>query len=332
MPEKEHNISTKAILAFAAIYLIWGSTYLAIRYAVETIPPLLMMGTRSLVAGSILVVWSRMRGDEFPRGEHWPALIIIGTSFFLIGHGLLAWAEQKVPSGLAALLVGSEPAWIALIEWTFVGDYKLGAKGITGLILGFGGTVLLVAPSGGLGTNQTDLLGAGAIVIGTLSWSGGAIYSRVAKLPKSPRMNAGMELMIGGVLLLTAGLSFGEGREFHSVSIHSLLALLYLITFGSIIAFSAYVWLLSHTSATRVSTHTYVNPVIAVVLGWALAGETLSLLTVAATAIIILSIYLVLGDWTHTAGRVAEKSVERNDLTAGIVSKTKNTLDTTRDA
>jgi drug/metabolite transporter (DMT)-like permease len=299
MHTRGQNITTKAIAAFAAIYLIWGSTYLAIRLAVETIPPLLMMGTRSLVAGTVLVLWSWARGGELPRREHWPSLIIIGTSFFLIGHGLLAWAEQRVQSGFAALLIGSEPVWIALLERILIGDHKFTARGIAGLILGFGGIVLLVSPANGLGMDQTDLLGAGAILVGTFSWSGGAIYSRVARLPKSPRMSAGGELMVGGMLLLISGFVFGEGKQLHSVSAQSVGALLYLIVFGSIIAFSAYVWLLSHTTATRVSTHTYVNPVIAVALGWALAGETVSTATVAATGIIILSIYLVLGDEMH---------------------------------
>jgi drug/metabolite transporter (DMT)-like permease len=308
MNTRKQNVTTQAIAAFAAIYLIWGSTYLAIRFAVATIPPLLMMGTRSLLAGTILVLWSRMRGGELPKREHWRSLLIIGTSFFLVGHGLLAWAEQRVPSGLAALLVGSEPVWIAMLERIFVGDYKLSAKGITGLVLGFGGIVLLVSPANELGMDRTDLLGAGAILVGTLSWSGGAIYSRVARLPKSPRMSAGAELMIGGILLLVSGFFLGEGSQVHSISTQSVFAVLYLIVFGSIIAFSAYVWLLSHTTATRVSTHTYVNPVIAVAVGWAFAGETVSAATVAATGIIILSIYLVLGDEMNKRKGIVKKT------------------------
>ncbi|HEY6953471.1 MAG TPA: EamA family transporter [Bacteroidota bacterium] len=291
---------TKAVLAFAAIYVIWGSTYLAIRYAVETIPPLLMMGTRSLTAGAVLFAVSRARGHEGPKREHYLSLLIIGTSFFLVGHGLLAWAEQKVPSGLAALLVGSEPCLIGIIEWIFIRDHKLSFRGIGGLILGFIGIALLVSPSKELGTSQTDVLGAFAIILGTLSWSGGAVYSRVARLPKSPMVSAGLELMIGGVLLLVAGFVTGETGALHAVSMHSVLALLYLIVFGSIIAFSAYVWLLTHTSATRISTHTYINPVFALVLGWALAGESMTLGTILATCIIVVSIYLVLSDRAHT--------------------------------
>ena len=297
---KEKHSTTKLLLAFAAIYFVWGSTYLAIRYAVETIPPLLMMGTRSLVAGVIIVTWSRMRGDAGPKAEHFPALFIIGAMFFLVGHGLLAWAEQTVPSGLAALLVASEPAWIALIESVVVGSYTLGVRGIAGLILGFVGMVLLVLPAGDFGTGNTNLIGAAAVVVGALSWSGGAVYSRVAKLPSSPMMTAGLEIIIGGALLLVAGTIFGEFGELHAVSIRSLLSLFYLILFGSVVTFTAYVWLLSRISATRVSTHTYANPVIAVLLGWIFAGESLTLLTIIAAAVIILSIYLVFSDRVYT--------------------------------
>lgn len=296
---KEHQ-TTKLLLAFTAIYFVWGSTYLAIRYAVESIPPLLMMGTRSLIAGIIIITWSWKRGDEKPKAEHFPSLLIIATSFFLVGHGLLAWAEQTVPSGLAALLVASEPAWIAVIESFVVQNYTLGMRGIIGLIVGFVGIALLVVPTGDFGTGNTDVIGAAAVIIGTLSWSGGAVYSRVAKLPSSPMMAAGFEITIGGVLLLLAGALFGEISELHTVSLRSLLALLYLIIFGSVIAFTAYVWLLSRISATRISTHTYVNPVIAVLLGWLLADEPLTFLTLVAAAGIILSIYLVFSDRAHT--------------------------------
>lgn len=295
---KEHR-TTKLFLAFFAIYFVWGSTYLAIRYAVETIPPLLMMGTRSLIAGLVIVAWSWMRGDEKPKVEHIPALLVIGALFFLVGHGLLAWAEQTVPSGLAALLVASEPAWITLIESLVITSYTLGARGITGLILGFAGIALLVVPTGDFGPGNTNVIGAIAVVVGALSWSGGAVYSRVAKLPSSPMMTAGLEITFGGILLLLAGILFGEFWQLQAVSLRSLLALSYLIVFGSVITFTAYVWLLSQISATRVSTHTYANPIIAVLLGWIVADEPVTLLTLIAAVVIILSIYLVFSDRTH---------------------------------
>jgi len=297
-PGTGRTLDSKVLLAFFAIYFIWGSTYLAIKYAVETIPPFLMMGTRSIVAGTILFLWSRFRGDENVRKEQWPSLFIIGALFFLVGHGALAWAQQKVPSGLAALLVASEPLWIALIESSAIRNFKIGFGGVVGLVLGFVGMLVLIMPSHSLGLEQTDAVGTAAILIGTLSWSSGAVYLRMAKLPKSSTLTAGVELIIGGLLLYIAAFAFGEVNYIlnHSVSTRSILALGYLIIFGSIVAFTAYVWLLSKTSATRVATHTYVNPVIAVILGWAAAQEPLSLNTMIATVIIIVSVYLVLKD------------------------------------
>ncbi|MGH7495935.1 MAG: EamA family transporter [bacterium] len=291
-------LNAKTLLAFFAIYFIWGSTYLAIKYAVETIPPFLMMGTRSVVAGTILFFWSRLRGEERVRQEHWPSLFIIGALFFLIGHGPLAWAQQKVPSGLAALLVASEPLWIALIESSAFRSFRIGLGGAAGLVLGFAGMVVLIVPHNTLGLEQTNVLGIIAILIGTLSWSSGAVYLRVARLPKSSTLSAGVELIIGGSMLYVVAFVFGEVDYIlnHAVSTRSLLALGYLIIFGSIVSFTAYVWLLGKTSATRVATHTYVNPVIAVILGWAVAQEPLSFNTVVATVIIVISVGLVLRD------------------------------------
>jgi drug/metabolite transporter (DMT)-like permease len=295
-PGMGRPLAAKALLAFFAIYFIWGSTYLAIKYAVETIPPFLMMGTRSLVAGTVLFFWSRCRGDEQVRKEHWPSLFIIGALFFLVGHGALAWAQQRVPSGMAALLVASEPLWIALIESSAIRNFRIGLSGVIGLVLGFVGMVVLIAPNKTFGSEQVNVMGTAAILLGTLSWSSGAVYLRVAKLPKSSILTAGVELIIGGLLLYFAAFTSGEVAYManHSVSMRSLLALGYLILFGSIVAFTAYVWLLGQTSATRVSTHTYVNPIIAVILGWAAAQEPLSLNTMIATVIIIVSVYLVL--------------------------------------
>lgn len=299
--------SWKTIVAFAAIYVVWGSTYLAIRYAVETIPPFMMMGIRSVVAGMILFGLSRSRGRIEIRREHLPALFIIGISFFLVGHGLLAWAQQRVPSGLAAVLVASEPLTIFLIEWLFIRDAKIKARGMVGLLLGFAGIVYLIASTKGIDTSETDILASVAIVFGASSWAGGAVYSRVALLPKSPVTSAGAELMIGGILLLFGSLILGEAETFRlsAVSLRSVLGLMYLIVFGSVITFSAYLWLLGHTSATRISTHTYVNPVIAVFLGWLIGGESLTTELFIATLFIVISVFLVLND--HRKTRFDEK-------------------------
>jgi drug/metabolite transporter (DMT)-like permease len=291
---KQQNL--KALFAFGAIYVIWGSTYLAIRYAVETIPPFMMMGTRSLIAGGILYLWSRSRENEKIQKEHIIPLFIIGAMFFLIGHGCLAWAEQFVPSGLAAVLISSEPFLIVGIEFLILRDTKINLKGAAGLILGFAGIIYLVASTKGIASSGKNIIGMLVIITGSLSWSGGAVYSRVAKLPKSALLSSGMELIIGGTLLLITSFIIGEFNQFHvsQVSTRSALSIIYLVTFGSVIAFSSYIWLLGHTSATRISTHTYVNPVIAIFLGWLIANEQITTALLAATVIIVVSVYMVL--------------------------------------
>ena len=292
------NQKLKTVLAFGAIYVIWGSTYLAIRYAVETIPPFLMMGIRSLTAGIILYFWSRLKGNGSLKKENLPPLFIVGALFFLIGHGLLAWAQQLVPSGLAAVLVASEPFWVVAIESFFIRDTRVRMLGVAGLILGFGGIVYLIASTKGISTEGGNFIGSLAIVGGAFSWGVGAVYARVAKLPKSAMLSAGMELIIGGSLLLITSFILGELNHFYitELPLHSLLSLGYLIIFGSVITFSAYIWLLGHTSVTRISTHTYVNPIIAVFLGWLIADEQITAALIISAFIIIISVYLVLHD------------------------------------
>ncbi|HLO90541.1 MAG TPA: EamA family transporter [Lentimicrobium sp.] len=293
---KQHKLKT--ILAFAAIYVIWGSTYLATRYAVETIPPLLMIGIRSLSAGIILYSISRFKSKEEIKRESILPLLTIGAMFFLVGHGLMAWAQQYVPSGMAAVIVSAEPLWIIGIEWFFLKDIRVKRWGVLGLLLGFSGIVYLIALTSGNAQSDNNLLSPALIVVCTLSWGGGAVYSRVANVPKSPVLSSGLELIFGGILVLIASLIVGEPSEFHysQVTEKSFLGLLYLIIFGSVIAFSAYIWLLGNTSATRVSTHTYINPLIAVFLGWLFAGEKITSALLIATMIIIVSVYLVLHD------------------------------------
>ena len=304
---KQQNLKT--LLAFGAIYIIWGSTFLAIRYAVETIPPFMMIGIRSLTAGIILYLLSRFKTKEKIKKENIFPLFTIGAMFFLIGHGLLAWAQQYVPSGMAAVLVTSEPLWVIGIEWFFLRDTRVKLRGILGLFLGFGGIVYLIASTTGITTSNNDFLGSALIVAGALSWGGGGVYSRVANVPKSPMLSSGMELIFGGTLVLITSFIIGEPSQFHlsQVTLKSFFGLLYLITFGSVIAFSAYVWLLGHTSVTRISTHTYVNPVIAVFLGWLIANEQITTALLVATAIIIISVYLVLYDqYRHRKNKPSE--------------------------
>lgn len=288
----------KTFFAFGAVYIIWGSTYLAIRYAVETIPPFLMMGSRSLLAGLVLFSLSRFKENSRIKRENLLPLFIIGTLFFLVAHGLLAWSQQHVPSGLAAVLVASEPLWILLIEFLFIRDTRVRLKGITGLILGFIAIAYLILSSNKVSFNDGNFIGSLIIILGALSWGTGAVYSRVAKLPKSAMLSAGMELIIGGILLLLTGFLLKENQRLviSQISARSALSLGYLIIFGSVITFTAYVWLLGKTSATRISTHTYVNPIIAVFLGWIIGGEIISYSLLAATIAIVISVYLVLHD------------------------------------
>ncbi len=280
-------------LAFLAIYVVWGSTYLAIRYAVEGIPPLIVAGVRHSVAGLVLLTWAYARGYR-PGLHEWRASLVLGVLYFAIGHGSLHWAETVVPSGLAALLIASEPIWIAGMAAVVSHGERLTGKTVIGLLLGIASVVLLVGGVTASG-QRAVLVGSLAILVGTLSWSVGVFYSRSASLPRNAVARAGMPEIAGSVLLLvTAGFT-GEFSHLHVAAIpaRSLWALLYLITFGSIIAFTAYTWLLDHCSPTLVSTHTYVNPVIAVLLGWLWAGEVINTRVLEAGLLTLLAVYLI---------------------------------------
>ena len=294
MTGPQHN-KLKILAAFIAVYFVWGTTYLAIKIAIETLPPLLMMGIRSLVAGSILYIWGRLRGDANVVRKELPSLVLIGFLFFLIGHGLIAWAQKSVPSGVTALLVASEPIFIALFEPMFTREGRVGKRTVLGLLIGVCGIAVLVTPQG-FDFKNANLLGSFGILLGAGAWASGAIYTRVAQLPRSPLISGGLQLLSGGVLLICASFISGEWTDFSfsQVVMRSWLGLAYLILFGSVIAFSAYTWLLTITSATRISTHTFVNPVIAVLVGWAFGGEALTLGMLFATLLIIISVYLIL--------------------------------------
>jgi drug/metabolite transporter (DMT)-like permease len=283
----------QVVLGFAAIYLIWGSTYLGIRYAVETIPPLLMMGVRHFVAGALVYAWVRRRGTAAPNLRQWGYAAVAGVFLFLGGHGVLAWAEQKVPSGLAALLCATLPLWTVLLARVDGSERKLGLRAWAGLLLGFAGVALLIGPSV-LG-QHLDMLALGAVLSSALLWAVGTSYTRAVRLPDSTALSAAMQMVSGGVMLFISGLLAGEGARVHfaAITMRSVLSLGYLIVFGSIIAFTVYIWLLTVSSPSRISTYAYVNPVVAVLLGWAVAGEGLGVRTLAATAIILAGVALV---------------------------------------
>ncbi|MCI0349618.1 MAG: EamA family transporter [Acidobacteriales bacterium] len=292
LPGNSTRERTLVLFAFFAIYVIWGSTYLAIRYAVETIPPLFVAGTRHLIAGGLLFAWCWWKGLR-PTAAQWRASLVVGALFFLGGHGLLHWAEQYVASGLAALLIATEPIMIAVLA-AMAGQARITLPSAAGMLLGLGGVAMLMYGNMN-GSGRTELIGAIAVLMGAFSWALGIIYSAKGKLHPDPVMSAAMSLLAGTVLLLGTGLAVGEGARLHpaSVTTASFLSLLYLVFFGSLVAFTAYVWLLQRCSATLVATHTYVNPVVAVLLGWALAGESFTMRGLFGAAAVIVAIVLV---------------------------------------
>jgi len=284
----------KLVLAFAAVYLIWGSTYLAIRMAIETLPPFLMAGVRFVVAGVLLYAWARWRGAPSPGRTNWLAAGAVGGLMLLGGNGGVVWAEQRVPSGLTAVLIATVPLWIAILEWAR-GDARPSGRVAGGLIMGMAGIALLVGPGELAGGTGIDLVGAAVLLLASLSWATGSLYSRRARLPSSPLLATAMEMLAGGLLLLLAGLITGQAADFdpNRISLQSVVALCYLIAFGSLVAFTAYVWLLRVTLPAHAATYAYVNPVVAVFLGWALGGEPLTARTLLAAAIIVGAVLII---------------------------------------
>jgi drug/metabolite transporter (DMT)-like permease len=283
------------ILAFAAIYTIWGTTYLGIRIAVETIPPFFMAGVRFLFSGMLIFIFLRVRGVSMPQRFHWRSAVVIGALLVVGGNGLVTWSEQQVASSTAALVVATMPLWIALFDWLIFKGKRPGKRVVIGLVLGFFGIGLLIGPGQILGTAGFSLSALLILLLAPILWSLGSLYSRQADLPENTFMATAMEMLAGGALLLVAGLVTGEASRLNvgGFSTPSLLAMAYLTIFGSIVAFTAYVWLLKHVPATKVATYTYVNPVFAVVLGWLILSETITVTTIAAVIIIILAVILI---------------------------------------
>ena len=281
------------VLCFLSIYLIWGSTYLAIRYAVETIPPLYTAGLRHLTAGLILLLWclaKRLR----PTWAQIRASFVIGAFFFLIGHGTLHWAEQRVPSGLASLLIASEPIWVFLLSAAAAKQWHWNKTLLAGILLGLGGVGLLMGRSA-LTSVPGMFVSSLAVVISALAWSVGVVYSRRSHLSGHPLLLSALSLLAGSAQLLVVGTIVGEYRGFaaSSVSLRSWLSLGYLIVFGSVVAFTAYNWLMEHYSPTLVATHTYINPIVAVLLGWFLAGEVVTFNVLLSAAMVVSAVMLV---------------------------------------
>jgi drug/metabolite transporter (DMT)-like permease len=290
-----------------AIYIIWGSTYLAIRFAVATIPPFLMGATRFLVAGGLLYLFRRSRGDPVPSQREWRGAGIAGLFLLTLGNGGVAWAEQRIPSGAAALLIGTTPLWFVLLDWLRPGGKWPGWPVLLSVLVGFAGIILLVGPGQLSGSAQLDLIGTAAVIFATVAWAAGSIYGRSAVFPASPLMGTAAEMLVGGMGLLVLGTMTGEWSRLNlsQVAPSSLWGLAYLIVFGSWVAFSAYVWLLRVAPTPLVATYAYVNPVVAVFLGSVIANEPLYPRTLLAAAIIIGSVIL-----TTLARRLPRKMTE----------------------
>src|SRR5579859_1131115 len=289
--DHDRAYSIKLALAFAAIYVVWGSTYLAIRYAVETIPPLVTAGVRHAIAGTIMLAWAWARGYR-PTRAHWGAGFIVGALFFLVGHGSLHWAEQYVGSGLAALLIATEPMFILVLAW-MTGQQKISRISALGLGLGVIGVALLTGIE--LNMKGSSLMGIVAVLVGSLSWSAGVVISPKVKLPNDALGRTALPTICGAVMLLAAAALTGEFHDTHwaSISLRSIFGLAYLIVFGSVIAFTAYTWLLQRCPPALVATHTYANPVVAVFLGWLVASEPLTMRVVLASVAILGAIVLI---------------------------------------
>ena len=289
-------MKTKIWIALLALYIVWGSTYLAIRFSVETIPPFLHASLRFLISGAILFIWRRSAGDPAPTLNNWKSTAIVGTALLLGGNGLVAWAEQSVPSGIAALMISTSPFWLVLFESLRTGGAKPTWQSIAGLIVGFAGVFILIGPAeitGGEGS--FDTFGIALLLFAPLFWSLGSIYARGADMPKSTLLGTGMEMLTGAVALFIVSLAKGELNGFNLglVSMRSWLGLTYLITFGSLVGFVSYGYLLHNAPVSLTSTYAYVNPVVAVFLGNLLADEPLNARILIASAIIIGSVVFI---------------------------------------
>ena len=284
------------VLAFAAVYLIWGSTYLAIRYAIETLPPFLMAASRFLTAGLILFVWAVGKGESIRATlSQWPRAFIIGALLLLCGNGGVTWAEKYIASGLAALLIATEPLWVVMLNWAIT-HRRPNTKVLFGVFIGLAGVALLI----GDGLRQVDpssksLIGVGAVVLASLAWAGGSVYVNRRPLRASTSMASGMQMLAGGSLLLLLALAAGDFQRLNlaNASWKSLAAFIYLAVFGSLVAFTAYSWLLRNVTTARAATYAYVNPVVAVLLGWLFASEPVTGRMIIAAAIIVGSVVLI---------------------------------------
>jgi len=295
MEGKSHRTTWTTLLAFAIIYFVWGSTFLAIRVGVREVPPFLLAAMRFVVAGGVLYGWLIVRGERSPSGRQWLSAVLLAVVIFVMDYGLLFWAEQRVPSGLAAVMLATIPSFMTLSEIIFLRTRRLTIRLALALLIGLAGVAVLVSHAGSLGGAPVDRAGAVALMIAAVSWSVAAALTRRLPLPSSKVMSSGIQMLAGGVLLFLPSAAIGEFRQFHprSVSPQAWFALLYLIVAGSIVAFTAYVWLIHHESPTKVGTYAYVNPVVAVLLGYFVGGESLGARTILGTLFVLISVVVI---------------------------------------
>jgi drug/metabolite transporter (DMT)-like permease len=295
MEATAHRPTWKTLLAFAIIYFVWGSTFLAIRIGVREVPPFLLAAMRFLVAGFILYGWMIVWGERSPSGRQWMSAFLLAVLIFVLDYGLLFWAEQRVPSGIAAVMMAMNAPFMALAEIMFLRTQRLTLRLGLALLIGLGGVAVLMSHSLNLGGVPIDKAGAMALIVASMSWSIASVLMRKLPLPPSRVMSSGAQMLAGGVLLALTAAVLGEFHSFHprTVSVEVWLSLLYLIVAGSIIAFTAYVWLIHYESPTRVGTASYVNPVVAVLLGYFLGGETLGLRTILGALFVLVSVVVI---------------------------------------
>jgi drug/metabolite transporter (DMT)-like permease len=294
MTANERPSTWKLLLAFAIIYFVWGSTFLAIRVGVREVPPFLLAGIRFLIAGAVLYGWMRARGTPNPTLREWGGASLLAVLIFVLDYGLLFWAEQRVPSGIAAVMMATIPVFLALFEILFLRTQRLTLRLAIALLVGIAGVAVLMNHSLNLG-DAIDTTGAFALIVASISWSLATTLTRKLPLPSAKAMSSGAQMLAGGVFLTVTAAGLGEFRGFHfqTVSLNAWLALAYLIVAGSIVGFTAYLWLIHHESPTKVGTYAYVNPVVAVLVGYFLGGEALGPRTIAGTFLVLVSVIVI---------------------------------------
>jgi drug/metabolite transporter (DMT)-like permease len=307
-----HPRAWKVLLAFAIIYFVWGSTYLAIRVGVREVPPFLLAAIRFLIAGAILYTWMRIKGTPSPTLRQWSGASLLAVLIFVLDYGLVFWAERRVSSGIAAVMMATIPVFMALSEILIMKTQQLTIRLAAALLVGIAGVGVLVSRSASFGDAPIDTLGACALIVAAISWSVGSALTRKLPLPSDKGMSSGTQMFAGGVLLTFVAALLGEFRGFHlqAVSARAWFALAYLIVAGSIIAFTAYVWLIHHESPTKVGTYAYVNPVVAVLLGYFLGGESLGPRTISGTLLVLVSVIVI----TTARSKKLDIGAQRDEL------------------